>query len=146
MPIKNNLVCACIFGVLLAACDKVDDLLTFNVSDRTTITIENSVGVGLPLDIPTPDVSSDSEQQYENNNTHADLVKDVKLQELKLTITEPSGKNFSFLKSIRIFISTTQSNEIEQASLDDVSSTASVIALIPTQEKIDIYARASAYK
>ena len=145
MPAKNKFLYSCMCALLLVSCKEVDDLLTFNISDRTTITIENSIGVGLPLDIPTPDVSSDSQQQYENNNTHADLVKDVKLQELNLTITEPSGKNFSFLKSIRIFISTTQDNEIELASLDDISSSASVIALIPTQDKLDVYARASSY-
>jgi hypothetical protein len=103
------------------------------------------MAVGLPLDIPTPDVSSDSEQQFENNNTNANLVKDVKLQQLKLTITQPSGKGFSFLKTIRIFISTTGQNEIELASLQDITATGSVIELIPTQQKLDVYAKASSY-
>ena len=115
------------------------------MSDRTTIRIENTMAIGLPLDIPTPDVSSDSEQQFENNNTNANLVKDVKLQELKLTITQPSGKSFSFLKTIRIFISTTAENEIELASLQNITSTGSIIELTPTQEKLDVYAKAPSY-
>jgi hypothetical protein len=142
---KKKLIYGCIFSLLLVNCEEVDDLLTFHVNDRTAIRIENTVSVGLPLDIPTPDVSSDSEQQYENHNTHADLVKDVKLQELRLTITEPSGKNFSFLKAIRIFISTTPENEIELASLESINSTTSAIDLTPTSAKLDVYARASSY-
>lgn len=142
---KNKFIYGCICSLLLLSCEEVDDLLTFHVSDRTTIRIENAMAVGLPLDIPTPDVSSNSEQQYENNNTHADLVKDIKLEELKLTITQPSGKSFSFLKTIRIFISTTQENEIELASLEDITATIPVIELIPTREKLDVYAKASSY-
>jgi hypothetical protein len=142
---KNKFVYAGICIVLLVGCKEVDNLLTFHVSDRTTIRIANTMAVGLPLDIPTPDVSSDSEQQFENNNTNANLVKDVKLEQLKLTITQPSGKGFSFLKTIRIFISTTAENEIELASLQDITATGPMIELIPTKEKLDVYAKAPSY-
>ena len=142
---KNKFIYYCMCGMLLVSCKEVDNLLTFHVSDRTTIRIENTMAVGLPLDIPTPDVSSNSEQQYENNNTSANLVKDVKLEELKLTITQPAGKSFSFLKTIRIFISTTPQNEIELASLQNIAATGSIIELDPTHEKLDVYAKASSY-
>lgn len=141
---KHKLIYGCLFSLLLS-CEEIDDLLTFHVTDRTMIRIENAMTVGLPLDIPTPDVSSNSEQEFENNNTHADLVKDIKLEELTLTITDPPGKTFSFLKTIRIFISTTQDNEIELASLDNITTTTSMIELIPTQERLDAYAKASTY-
>lgn len=141
---KKNIVYSVFCALLLFSCEEVDDLLTFHMSDRTSITIE-SAGIGLPLDVITPDVTSNSQQEYENNNTHADLVKDVKLEQLKLTITDPSGKSFSFLKSIRIFISTSQENEIELASLTDITATTGIIELIPTQQKLDTYAQASSY-
>lgn len=142
---RNKFIYGCICCLLLAGCEEVDDLLTFHVHDQTMIRIANTMSVGLPLDVPTPDVSSDSQQQYKNNNTRADLVKDVKLEELALTIKEPSGKTFSFLKSIRIFISTNGSDEIELASLNDVAANTSTIKLIPTQEKLDAYAKAPSY-
>ena len=141
---KKNIICSFFCALLLFSCEEVDDLLTFHVSDRTTITIE-SAGFDLPLDIATPDVTSNSEQEYQNNNTRADLVKDVKLEQLKLTITEPSGKTFSFLKTIRIFISTSQENEIELASLNNVTATTGIIELTPTAQKLDAYAKASSY-
>src|SRR5690349_18087893 len=94
---KNKLLFICIFGLVLLGCEDVEDLLTFPVNDRAMIRIESTVPLGLPLDIITPEVTTNSQKEYENNNTRADLVKDVKLQELKLTITAPSSKTFSFL-------------------------------------------------
>ena len=145
IPMKNSMIYACICSSLLFGCEEVDDLLTFHISDRTTVTIESTASLGLPLNIPTPAVTSNSEQQYQNNNTHADLVKDVKLEQLKLTITNPSNKSFSFLQGIRIFISTSQEDEIELASLENISATTGTLELIPTQQKLDTYAKASSY-
>jgi hypothetical protein len=51
-----------------------------------------------------------------NNNTKADLVKDVTLTSLKLTITNPD-KTFSF--KVGYTISTDANDEIELAFLDD---------------------------
>ena len=130
----------------LQGCDDVEKMLTFHINDRTSIRIEKSLAViDLPLEIPTPAVTSNSQQQYENNNTRADLVKEVKLDQLKLTITSPEGKHFSFLKTIRIFISAPDQDKIELASLDDVPPTASVIELAPTAQQLDAYARSSSY-
>ena len=78
-------------------------------------------------------------------NTKAELVRDVKLEQLKLTITQPSGKSFSFLKSIRIFISTDQEGEMELASLDNISTTSGTLDLVPTTEKLDPFIKAASY-
>lgn len=120
-------------------------MLTFPVNDRTFIQIEGSSPFGGLLNVATPPVTSNSETQYENNNTRADLVKNVTLDQLKLTITDPPSKTFSFLNTIRIYISSDQNNEIELASLEDISSNSNTIELIPTTEKLDTYARADSY-
>lgn len=129
---------------LFSACKDVDKLLTFRINDATTIRIESSSPLNLPLEVPTPAVTSNSQQQYENNNTAKNLVKDVKLEEVKLTITDPPSRTFSFLKSIHIYISSDQSNEIELASLENISAT-NIIYLEPTDERLDVYAKAPSY-
>lgn len=144
MALKHALS-GCIMVLCLLGCEDVDKILTFPINDRTTIQIEGISPLQPPLEIPTPAVTSNSQQQYENNNTRADLVKDVKLDQLKLTITDPASKTFSFLKSIRIYISSDQSNEIELASMEEISSDANTLQLIPTQEKLDVYAKAESY-
>ena len=131
--------------VLLAGCNDVEDLLTFHFSDRTQIRIQSASPLNLPVEIATPAITSSSHQQFENNNTKAELVRDVKLEQLKLTIVSPSGKTFSFLKNIRIFISTDESDEIELASLDNIASPTGILELTPTIEKLDVYAKSSSY-
>ncbi len=135
-----------VVAMVLVNCKKVDDLLTFTISDQVAITIPPSSPLNLPFEIATPDVTTNSNQKFANNNTQASLVKDVKLQEVKLTITAPSGKTFSFLKSISIYISTNSNNEILLASLDNIPTGVSAINLNPTNEKLDVYAKADTYQ
>lgn len=127
-------------------CKDVEDLLTFTISDQVTITVPSNSPLNLPVELSTPDVTTNSSQKFANNNTEASLVKDVKLQELTLTIQTPSGKTFSFLKSIQIYISTNSSNEILLAGLDNIPVSVTSVSLTPTQEKLDVYAKASSYK
>ncbi len=132
--------------VSICNCNKVDDLLTFTISNQASITIPSSSPITLPFEILLPDISSNSSREFENNNTRTDLIKDVKLVELNLSITSPADKTFSFLKSIHIYISTDGSDEIELAYLDDISSVADSIALITTNAKLDKYIKSSIYK
>jgi hypothetical protein len=144
MPLKKAISgCLILFGLL--GCEDIDKILTFPINDRTTIQIQSTSPLNLPLEVATPAVTSNSQQQYENNNTRADLVKDVTLDQLKLTITDPVSKTFSFVKTIRIYISSDQNNEIELASLDNISSNSNILELVPTEAKLDTYARASSY-
>jgi hypothetical protein len=140
---KISIVLICL---ILAQCKTVDDLLTFTISDQVTITVPSSSPLSLPVELATPDVTTNSNQKFANNNTQASLVKDVKLQELTMSIQSPSGKTFSFLKSIQIFISTNSNDEILLASMDNIPVSVSSISLTPTQAKLDTYAKASSYK
>lgn len=137
-----------ILGLLLiiSGCKEIDDLLTFTINHQVTFQVENSSPINLPIEIITPEVATNSTQSFQNNNTSANLVKDIKLQEIKLTVENPAGKTFSFLKSIKLFISTGQTSEIELASLDDIPPSATVITLIPTNAKLDAFIKASSYQ
>lgn len=130
----------------LISCNKIDELLTFNVTNQASFTVNSGFLVNSPLEIPTPDVTTNSSSNFSNNNTRADLVKDVKLQELKLTITNPTGKTFSFMKAVHIYISTNSSNEVELAYADDIVSTANTINLTCTSQRLDTYIKADSYK
>jgi hypothetical protein len=133
--------------LLLAAtsCNVIDDLLTFTIDNETSIKIDSTLPVGTAFTIITPEVTTNSSATFENNKTKADLVKDVKISELKLTITKPSNKSFSFLKSIRLFISTDANDEIELAFLEDINSTATTLNLTCTTAKLDKYVKAPSY-
>ena len=132
--------------LLITSCNVIDDLLTFSIDNQTTFKIESGFPLGTAFNVVTPDVTTNSSSTFENNNTKAELVKDVKLTELKLTITDPSNKSFSFLKSIHLYISTDANDEIELANLEEINSTSNTINLTCTSQKLDKYIKASSYK
>ena len=131
--------------LIVTSCNVIDDLLTFNIDNETSIQIDSAFPVGTAFTIITPDVTTNSSATFENNNTKADLVKDVKITDLKLTMTNPSNKSFSFLKSIRLYISTDANDELELAFLEDINSTATTLNLTCTSAKLDKYIKAPSY-
>lgn len=144
---KSKLIALSLFlALFISSCDAVDDLLTFNISNQTSITIENSSPINLPSEIITPEVTTNSSAEFKNNNTDTDRVKDVKLKSLQLIIENPEDKTFTFLKSVHLYISTTDSDEIELAYQDNINSTSNRIDLICTDKKLDQYIKGDSYK
>jgi PBP1b-binding outer membrane lipoprotein LpoB len=133
-------------GLFIVSCSVVDQLLTFTISNQTTFKIPSGFPVGVPIDFVTPDITTNSSSEFENNNTKANLVKDVRLKDLTVTITDPANKTFSFLKSIRLYISTDANDEIELAYKDDINSTSNTLTLLPTDAKLDKYIKAPSFK
>lgn len=89
-----------------------------------TSTIPSSVGVNFPFNFWTPDIETNSESQFEVNDTRKDLIEKIILKNLDLTITSPSNGDFSFLKTISVYISGEGLPEIKVAWLDIVPSNA----------------------
>jgi hypothetical protein len=145
MKTKAVIVLA-ILALFIVSCNEVDKLLTFSISNQTTFKINSGLPFNSPFEVATPDVTTNSTSEFKNNNTNVNLVKDVKLQELKLSITNPADKTFSFLKSVHMYISTNADDEIELAFLDDINSTSNNISLTCTAQKLDKYIKASSYK
>lgn len=144
---KSKLIALSLFlAALLSSCDAVDDLLTFTISNETSIKIKSTIPINLPSEIITPDVTTNSSAEFQNNKTKASLVKDVKIKSIRLSVSDPSDKTFTFLKSIHLYISTNDSNEIELAYQDNINSTTNTIDLICTDERLDQYIKADKYK
>ncbi|MBK0403257.1 hypothetical protein I5M27_09690 [Adhaeribacter sp. BT258] len=140
---------ALLLGISLAACDKVDKLLTFYIEDEQTIEIPSQFSNGFPLGTLIPlspvAVNTNSESEFSNNDTRADLVKDVTLDKLKLTLTDPN-QNFDFLKDIDIYISNDANEELRIAYYNDIPLGQNAIDLTSTDAKLDKYIKASSYK
>ena len=142
---KILLLISYIICISFFSCKKIDQLLTFTISNESVMTVNSTTPVNLPFNVPCPEVTTNSSEQFKNNNTSGKYVKDIRLKSLQLNITNPSSQTFAFLKSIHIYISTTSSNEIELASMDNISSTANTISLTATQAKLDDYIKAPTY-
>lgn len=109
--------------IVLIACKdalNLDQFTIFNMEFSENVTIQSSTGIDLPLNINTPDITTNSEASFANNNTRKDLIEDITLKQLKLTITTPSTGNFNFLKSVTLYIKADGLPEVKLASKEEV--------------------------
>lgn len=126
------------------ACDAIDDLLTFYIDEDATIVVDSSFPIGLAPVLPVT-VTTNSEDTFKNNKTRAELVKDVTLDKLTLSITEPEGQNFDFLSKIEIYISSEGSDEVKLAYLENIPKGVNEITLNSTNAKLDEFIKGDSY-
>ncbi|SHI37150.1 hypothetical protein SAMN02745146_0677 [Hymenobacter daecheongensis DSM 21074] len=144
---KTQLLAVVLLLLLIGtfSCKKINELLTFEISDTQSFKIPATPLISsIPVVLPVP-VTNRASETFSNNNTRADLVKDVKLSKLTLTITDPTTENFDFLKSIKISIGTDQNDKVVMAFLDDVPRGAQSIELTSTNTPLDKYIKAPNY-
>ena len=145
---KRSLFAPALFVLALllgtVGCKKILDLLTFQINDSTTFQLPATGPLpggttGPVITLPGVTVNSSANSTYQNNNTAASYVQDVTLDRLALTITDPAGQNFDFVKSISISISTDAagSGKLLLASLNPVPTGQTTIELKPADQKLD---------
>ena len=107
-------------AALSLQCDALDDLTKFDLDYESSVTIPSNSLVNLPFTIETPAMQTNSE--------------DISLKSMRLTITTPADKTFSFLESIEIFISAEGVDEISLAALNPVSANATGVINLDTTD------------
>jgi hypothetical protein len=126
--------------------EKIEDITTFKINNSTEFSIPSSSIVNVPIDIGTPDINTSSKQTFENNNTRADLVENVNLNELKLSITNPNDRTFSFLKSLNIYISNdTEGKTLIAENQDIPENVGSTLDLETTGTDLSEYIKEDTY-
>ncbi len=131
--------------LIFTGCKTIQQLLTFYIDDSQTVHIPASPTAITMISLPPVSVSTQSDAKFKNNNTSANLVKDITLNKLTLTITDPTAQNFNFLQKIEIDISTNANDQIRLAYLDVIPQNVSSIDLNLTDAKLDSYVKASSY-
>lgn len=128
------------------SCKKIDELTQFTLDYQTEITIPSSVGINLPFSFPTPAIKTNSTSAFEVNDTRKDLIEQINLTELLLTLTSPQGSDFSFLKSIEIYISTANEPEILLAWKEDIeANVGSTLELETSTADLQAYIKADEF-
>lgn len=105
----------------LSNCKSLDKLTMFDLDYESDFIFQSGLPLNLPFSINGPDVTTNSEQEFAINDTRKDLIESILLKELKLTVTNPSGKSFSFLKSVSVFISAPGVQEVLVASKSNIA-------------------------
>jgi len=113
---KKTLLSFFIVLAMLTSCDVIDELTKFDLDYQTNYSIAPTILIDTPFSLDTPDITTDSESSFENNNTHKDLIESIKLKTIKMTIESPENGNFNFLKEIYVYINADGIEEIEIAN------------------------------
>ena len=71
---------------------------------NTQVTIESLIGINLPFNIVTPEIETNSNSEFEINDTRKDLIEEIQLTALSISIHSPESGDFSFLSAIKIYI------------------------------------------
>ena len=82
-------------------------------------TLPSSMNLGLPFDFITPDIPTNSEYAFSDNNTNKDLIESIQLRQIVLTILDPTDSDFSFLKSVKVYIDAEDLDEVLKLKLQN---------------------------
>jgi hypothetical protein len=115
---KSNIYFLLILSLLFFGCK--NKLTQFNIDDNFQATIPSSSPIDLPFTIYTSEQTTNSEAEFESNDTRKDKIEQIVLEELKIRITAPQGEDFSFLNSLEIYLSSTNQAEEKVAFLDQI--------------------------
>lgn len=116
----KKLIVLPIIMIALTACEKARELTQFTFETNSEVTIPAASGINLPINLFTPDVETNASSTFENNNTRADLIEEIRLDECELSILNPASANFDFLKTIRIYIEAEDLPEVLIAEREDM--------------------------
>ena len=141
---KKQILLLSIFLSILG-CNKLDKLTQFDIEYNESVVIESLIGINLPFNILTPDIETNSESTFEVNDTRKDLIEEIILTTLELTITSPSNADFSFLKSINVYISADGLSEVKIAWKNNIPSNATVLKLDLTEVDLKEYIKADKF-
>ncbi len=130
-----------VIAFILSSCKLIDKLTKFDVDYTTSYVIPGTLVPITVLNSNTPDITTNSQQTFTNNNTNADRVESVTLKKLTLTITNPSGQKFDFLKSADVYISADGLPEIKVATIDNIddATVGSSLDMVPGGQDLKEY-------
>ncbi|MEL6592225.1 MAG: hypothetical protein AAFQ68_19165 [Bacteroidota bacterium] len=135
-------ICLTIFS-----CEKLSEITQFNLNYTASVTVPATAGIDLPFDLFTPDIETNTEQEFETERTSKDLLEEVKLTKLDLVITDPTDEDFSFLESITVFLEAEGLPEIAIATLDPIpAEPGSELSLVVIEDDLKDYIKKDGFK
>jgi len=130
-----------------SSCKKLRELTRFKLTNTSYATVPGGGIVNLPIQIFTPDIETNSAQEFETNQTEANLVRSAFLEKLTLTIYDPNEANFDFLRSLEVFISAENQEEKSIAVITDIPQTGLQSLSMTTNSAVDLkeYVKGDSY-
>ncbi|MFT7613413.1 MAG: hypothetical protein ACI9J3_002386 [Parvicellaceae bacterium] len=127
MRSKKIGICLLLVTIVLFGCKKADKLTQFNLKYDSSITIQSTTSINIPVNLFTPDIETNSEAEFAVHDTRKDKIQKITLSGMKVTITNPPGQEFDFLKDLEVFMSADGLAEIKIASKYNISNSIGVV-------------------
>ncbi len=144
---KRVIVLLAVIVATTWSCKKINELTQFNMEYNDEITIPATLGIDLPINVWTPNIPTNSTSTFESNNTHKDLIQQIILKKMNLTITSPSESTWDFLKKVEIYISAEGLDEKKIAWMEDIPQTGlKSIDLNVSSDDLKEYIKKDTYK
>ncbi len=143
----KNLIILFALSIGIVSCKKVDEFTMFNIESDTESVIESQIGINLPFTLPTPVITTNIEQEMEENNSRKDLIEYANLHELRLSIKSPESANFDFLNDLDIYINADGLTEMKIAEIHDLPENGATSISLEVIQNLDIqnYIKADKY-
>ncbi len=87
--------------------------------------------------LTTPDVETNYQSYFETFNINSDLVESIGIKSVDFDITAPDTADFSFLKSVEVYISAAGLYPVLLASKKDMSNTGKSLSM-DVENKVDL--------
>ncbi len=122
------------------SCSKLDRLTTFHMNFTDTVVLPSTIGLNLPFNMFTPPITTNSEDVFAVNDTRKDLIEEIKIESLDLTLFDPESMDFSFLNSIEIYLDAdTLDATLVAWKYDIKNDVGDTLSLEVTDEDLTIY-------
>ena len=89
--------------------------MRFEVEQKMTTSIASFAGINIPINLPMFDVTIPFSQTGEVDDPYLNLIEDIYLKSMKMTIVSPDNLTFSFVDDFLLYISTDNYPEIKLA-------------------------------
>lgn len=140
---------------LFVSCKKTKEIfdIPFNYTANNDFTLpkvadqEHAVPDSM-VSITTPDITNTAPDEFKKNNANINSIKSVSIQQINLSILAPSTQNFSFLKSIKIYLGSQGKVERLIATKDDINTISPAptsLSLAPENADIAEYIKSPTY-
>ena len=106
----------------LIQCQRLSEFTQFEMDYDETVVIPSTIGIQLPLNIFTPPIKTENESVFEVNDTRKDLIEEIVLTTLELSLNSPENSDFGFLRSIGIYLTADGLDEVLIAWKEEIPS------------------------
>ncbi len=128
-----------IVGLSFFSCKKDVITVKFNLNYDTRFIVESGNLIDVPFSIFTPEVTTNSQAEFEAKDTRKDKIEEIRLNFLNLIILDPPSQTFSFLKHIYIYMNADGLEEILLASRENIDDNTQELNLIVEDQNFAEY-------